>query len=486
MSIALVTLLLSMIFLGISASGFVLDSKDCADDRIGYSVHSGQELFFINGDLVDKSLFCNALQGKKLLVDGGVRRELAEQRNTEGEKGRTAYNHKLTTVKIGMAGTGIFALCCISLCSCFFKKRKPAGHTVLSKDVYSNSVSSFGANSSFERVPPSPLRAIASPRQTSNSPRFSMSPSPRLTGLGSIHLNFNQVAKATQNFSPAMKIGKGGFGIVYKGHLDDGRVVAIKRAKRDHFKDQKNEFSREVELLAKIDHQNLVKLLGFIDKGDERLIITEYVPNGTLRVHLDGRRGRILDFNQRLGIAIDVAHGLTYLHMYSEKQIIHRDVKSSNILLTNTMRAKVADFGFARLGAEDSEQSHVNTVVKGTVGYLDPEYMKSHQLTAKSDVYSFGILLLEILTSRRPVELKRPIDERVTLIWVFKKLEEGNVLDLVDPKMEEAVDGEILMRFFELAIQCAAPVRADRPDMKLVGEQLWGIRAEYHRRSRRG
>ncbi|PKI72707.1 hypothetical protein CRG98_006915 [Punica granatum] len=385
-----------------------------------------------------------------------------------------------------MAGTGIFALCCISLCSCFFKKRKPAGHTVLSKDVYSSKSSNIYTNSSFERVPPSPLRAIASPRQTSNSPRFSMSPSPRLTGLGSIHLNFNQVAKATQNFSPAMKIGKGGFGIVYKGHLDDGRVVAIKRAKRDHFKDQKNEFSREVELLAKIDHQNLVKLLGFIDKGDERLIITEYVPNGTLRVHLDGRRGRILDFNQRLGIAIDVAHGLTYLHMYSEKQIIHRDVKSSNILLTNTMRAKVADFGFARLGAEDSEQSHVNTVVKGTVGYLDPEYMKSHQLTAKSDVYSFGILLLEILTSRRPVELKRPIDERVTLIWVFEKLEEGNVLDLVDPKMEEAVDGEILMRFFELAIQCAAPVRADRPDMKLVGEQLWGIRAEYHRRSRRG
>lgn len=168
-----------------------------------------------------------------------------------------------------------------------------------------------------------------------------------------------------------------------------------------------------------------------------------------------GLKGKILDFNQRLEIAIDVAHGLTYLHLYAgkcnssnsktrflflvaslswsidfvevpmadddnrfaEKQIIHRDVKSSNILLTESLRAKVADFGFARLG-EDTEKTHVSTKVKGTVGYLDPEYMKTYQLTTKSDVYSFGILLLEILTGRRPVDLKRAPDERVTVKWV--------------------------------------------------------------------
>ncbi|KAK4772725.1 hypothetical protein SAY86_014500 [Trapa natans] len=197
-----------------------------------------------------------------------------------------------------------------------------------------------------------------------------------------------------------------------------------------------------------------------------------------------GNHDTILDFSQRLAIAIDVAHGLTYLHTYSERQIIH--VKPSNILLKDNMRAKVADFGFVRLGAEDSEQSHVDTAVKGTVGYIDPEYMRTHRLTAKSDVYSFRILLLEILTGRRPVEHKRPTNERVTLIWVFKKLEEGNVLDLVDPRMEEVVDREVLVQFFELAIHCAAPVQADRPDMKTVGERLWGIRAEYNRRQGRG
>ncbi|GFS40810.1 calmodulin-binding receptor-like cytoplasmic kinase 3 [Actinidia rufa] len=266
------------------------------------------------------------------------------------------------------------------------------------------------------------------------------------------------------------------------------RGVSDKRSnyRGEFFETLRTEFSSEVELLAKIDHRNLVKLLGYLDKGNERLIITEYVPNGTLREHLDGMRNKILDFNQRLEISIDVAHALTYLHLYAEKQIIHRDVKSSNIFLTESMRAKVADFGFARLGSIDSDKTHISTKVKGTVGYLDPEYMRTYQLTPKSDVYSFGILLTEILTGRRPVELKKPPEERVTLRWVFKKFDEGNVRDMVDPLMQEVLDEEILMKMFELAFQCAAPTRNDRPDMKAVGEQLWVIRMDYLRRGRRG
>ncbi|KAJ9688758.1 hypothetical protein PVL29_014420 [Vitis rotundifolia] len=255
---------------------------------------------------------------------------------------------------------------------------------------------------------------------------------------------------------------------------------------KELFENLKTEFRSEVELLAKIDHRNLVKLLGYVDKGNERLIITEFVPNGTLREHLDGQRGKILDFNQRLEISIDVAHALTYLHLYAEKQIIHRDVKSSNILLTESFRAKVADFGFARLGPVDAEQTHISTKVKGTVGYLDPEYMRTYQLTPKSDVYSFGILLIEILTGRRPVELRKSTDEKVTLRWAFKKYNEGNVVELVDPLMEEVVDTEILNKMFGLAIQCAAPIRSDRPDMKSVGEQLWGIRMDYVKSVKRG
>ncbi|KAK4753925.1 hypothetical protein SAY87_002029 [Trapa incisa] len=435
------------------------------------------------------------------------------KKRSEEKEGRTAHNPEFTVENISMVEHGMFSSC-FSLCSCFLRERKSTHGTVLPKDVSSrmDSVSSSEVNFSSERippspapvmasprytphtprsthfserVPPSPARAMASPRNISPSPKFSMAQVPKLTRLGSLHLNFSQVAQATQNFSPSMRIGRGAFGVVYKGYLEDGQVVAIKRAKGDHFMDHNTQFSREVELLSKIDHQNLVKLLGFLDKGDERLIITEYVPNGTLRSHLDGNHYPILNFSQRIAIAIDVAHGLTYLHTYSERQIIHRDVKPSNILLTENMRAKVADFGFARLVA-DSEQSQVHTAVKGTVGYLDPEYMRTHQLTAKSDVYSFGILLLEILTGRRPVELKRPTNERVTLIWVFEKLEEGNVLELVDPRIEEAVGGEVLVPFFELAIHCAAPVRADRPDMKSVVERLWGIRVEYNRRQGRG
>ncbi|TQD74120.1 hypothetical protein C1H46_040341 [Malus baccata] len=174
------------------------------------------------------------------------------------------------------------------------------------------------------------------------------------------------------------------------------------------------------------------------------------------------------------------------LALSREKQIIHRDVKSSNILLTESMRAKVADFGFAKLGPMDSDRTHILTKVKGTVGYLDPEYMKTYQLTPKSDVYSFGILLIEILTGRRPVELKRPVEERVTLRWAFKKLNEGRVAEMVDPLMEENIDAEVLMKIFELAIQCAAPIRVDRPEMKSVGEQLWTIRADYLKSVKRG
>ncbi|GJN11701.1 hypothetical protein PR202_ga29912 [Eleusine coracana subsp. coracana] len=272
------------------------------------------------------------------------------------------------------------------------------------------SVHSFEVSTSSEKIPPTPHRIPPSPS------RFA--PSPQITRVGSVNLTVQQILKATQNFSPSFKLGEGGFGMVYRAVLSDGQVVAVKRAKKDQFAGPRDEFSNEVELLAKIDHRNLVRLLGFTDKGNERIIITEYVPNGTLREHLDGQHGRVLDFNQRLEIAIDVAHALTYLHLYAEKTIIHRDVKSSNILLTDSYRAKVSDFGFARSGPSDTEKTHISTKVKGTAGYLDPEYLRTYQLTPKSDVFSFGILLVEIISARRPVELKRTPEERITIRWV--------------------------------------------------------------------
>ncbi|XP_044471149.1 calmodulin-binding receptor-like cytoplasmic kinase 3 isoform X2 [Mangifera indica] len=510
MASALFSLLLLMQLPGIFASGFALQSKDCGAGLIAYLNSYDVELFYINGNLVDKTSFCKALRfhyanhcvlegffgsdyceldlsparlpykvGRKILQKDREELETDGKQTSHLTDDNTDTKSLLTGNKVGVAAAGFVFLSCALVCPCLYRKRKATAHTVLSKDLNSmDSVSSFEMTSAPEKIPPSPLRVPPSPS------RFTMSP--KLSRIGSIHLNISQVIKATRNFSPSLQIGEGGFGTVFKAKLEDGQVVAIKRAKREQFDSLQNEFSSEVELLAKIDHRNLVKLLGYLDKGNERLIITEFVPNGTLREHLDGHHGKILDFNQRLEIAIDVAHGLTYLHLYAEKQIIHRDVKSSNILLTESMRAKVADFGFARLGLMGSDETHVSTKVKGTVGYLDPEYMKTYQLTPKSDVYSFGILLIEILTGRRPVELKKPVDERVTLRWAFRKFNEGALFDMVDPLMNEVVEVEILQKMFGLAIQCAAPIRNDRPDMKSVGEELWAIRADYLKSVKKG
>ncbi|KAK8501324.1 hypothetical protein V6N11_057409 [Hibiscus sabdariffa] len=495
---SLFSLVLFMQLPGFFASSIEVKSKICGDDHIIYSTSYGDELFYLNGNLVDKVLFCKSLQlhhahhcvfegcntatnysGLELLSGGGRRLlQRPEKGNDRADQNpnRKHIKEYPDSAIIAMVAAGVLLACCVCCLCCICWRKRANAHTVVTEDSNSNSPSEMNILSPRDMIPTTPLR-----------PNPSLFPaSPKLRRIGSVHLNMTEVARATCNFSPELRIGEGGFGTVYKALLDSGQVVAIKRAKKEHIEKLQTEFSSEVELLANIDHRNLVKLLGYVNSGDERLIITEYVPNGTLRDHLDGQRGKILDFNQRLEIAIDVAHGLTYLHLYAGKQIIHRDVKSSNILVTESMRAKVADFGFARVGTMDTDQTHISTKLKGTVGYLDPEYMKTYHLTAKSDVYSFGILLLEILTGRRPVDLRRPYRDRVTLTWAFRRYNEGHVAELVDSMMEEAVDAEILLKIFALAFQCAAPTRNDRPQMKSVAEQLWGIRADYLKTSRRG
>ncbi|KAJ9551319.1 hypothetical protein OSB04_015364 [Centaurea solstitialis] len=397
-----------------------------------------------------------------------------------------------------------------SLSNMRFPWKLPKYLVPVTKENSVDSISPTKMNSVSDKTA-SPLRVPPSPS------RFSMSP--KLERSGSVHLTMSQVAQATQNFSSSLILGEGGFGTVYKAQLQNGQVVAIKRAKKgckraetaselleidskktrnplsraraqatrvEHFDALRSEFISEVELLAKIDHLNIVKLLGYIDKGNEHLIIIEYVPNGTLREHLDGIHGSFLDFSQRLEISIDIAHSLTYLHLYAEKQIIHRDVTSSNILLTDRKRAKVADFGFAKLVDAVNDKMPIMTKVMGTVGYVDPEYLRTYQLTPKSDVYSFGVVLIEILTGRRAVELRRSYEERVTLKWAFRKFKDGEVINLVDPLLKEDVDVDIFAKMLGLAFQCVAPTRVDRPDMKAVGEQLWAIRMEYLRHGDKG
>lgn len=361
--------------------------------------------------------------------------------------------------------------------SCFVPPEARSPETSMSDDFHpshqlSQSVSSQGSNSGSTFGSKRSIKGMYSPMHRISLDKERESP-------GSTQFSLSQIQKATKNFSPNLKIGQGGSGTVYKGQLADGTLVAVKRAKKNVYdKHMGREFWNEIETLQRIEHLNLVRFHGYLEFGGEQLIIVEYVPNGNLREHLDCVNGKVLEFSLRLEIAIDVAHAITYLHTYSDHPVIHRDIKSSNILLMNNCRAKVADFGFAKLVPTDA--SHISTQVKGTAGYLDPEYLRTYQLNEKSDVYSFGVLLVELVTGRRPIEPKRQIIERVTAKWAMEKFVEGNAIQTLDSNLE-ATDAINLAveKMYELALRCLAPTKRNRPSMKRCVEILWSIRKDY-------
>ncbi|KAL2332951.1 hypothetical protein Fmac_014164 [Flemingia macrophylla] len=298
------------------------------------------------------------------------------------------------------------------------------------------------------------------------------------------NFTFDEIYKATAKFSLDNKIGEGAFGTVYKAKLIDGSLVAIKRAKKDLQNKNLAEFKNEINTLSRIEHRNLVRWYGYLEHAEEKIIVIEYVNNGTLREHLDGIRGDGLEIGERLDIAIDVAHGITYLHMYTDHPIIHRDIKASNILITDKLQAKVADFGFARLGAEDPNATHVSTQIKGTAGYMDPDYMRTQHLSEQSDVYSFGVLLVEMMTGRYPVEPMRPLSERVTIKWAMQMLKQGESVIAMDPRLSRnPASNKAVRKVLKLAFQCLAPSRRSRPTMKSCAEVLWDIRKDFKERT---
>ncbi|KAH1045836.1 hypothetical protein J1N35_036620 [Gossypium stocksii] len=292
---------------------------------------------------------------------------------------------------------------------------------------------------------------------------------------------FLELKAATKNFSRSLMIGEGGFGGVYRGVIrisDDYHKkldIAVKQLSRRGLQGHK-EWVTEVNVLGVVEHQNLVKLVGYCAEDDERgiqrLLIYEYMPNRSVQDHLSSRFQATLPWATRIKIAQDAARGLTYLHEGMDFQIIFRDFKSSNILLDEDWNAKLSDFGLARLGPSDG-LSHVSTAVVGTIGYAAPEYIQTGRLTAKSDVWSYGVFLYELITGRRPLDRNRPKAEQKLLEWVRPHLSDMKRFRLIlDPRLEGKYSLKSARKLAAVANKCLARQAKQRPKMSEVLQML--------------
>uniref|UniRef100_A0A7I4BEG5 Protein kinase domain-containing protein n=1 Tax=Physcomitrium patens TaxID=3218 RepID=A0A7I4BEG5_PHYPA len=287
---------------------------------------------------------------------------------------------------------------------------------------------------------------------------------------------YKELDHATQNFSANHQLGEGGFGTVYKGKLSDGRLVAVKKLNQGGSQGIQ-QFHNEVEVLSKVRHPHLVQLLGWC--RERPLLVYEYLPNGSISYHLHGGNNGHLPWETRLGIAIQTAEALSYLHFVVSPPIFHRDVKTTNILLDEGFKVKVADFGLSRL-VVNLENTHISTAPQGTPGYLDPDYHESYHLSDKSDVYSFGVVLMELVTAKKAVDMARERKEINLASLAVAKIHSGCLHEILDPNLTVQFHDNPMMQVMveqvaELAFRCLASEKDDRPSMKEVLAELLRI-----------
>ncbi|KAL3830764.1 hypothetical protein ACJIZ3_019566 [Penstemon smallii] len=278
--------------------------------------------------------------------------------------------------------------------------------------------------------------------------------------------SFEILVAATNNFHHTQKLGQGGFGSVYKGKLSDGREIAVKKLAHSSLQGKK-EFQNEAKLLARVQHRNVVNLLGYCVHGAEKLLVYEYVAHESLDKLLFKSDGReILNWKRRHDLITGIAKGLLYLHEEAHCCIIHRDVKASNILLDDKWVPKIADFGMARLFPED--QTHVNTRVAGTNGYMAPEYLMHGNLSEKADVFSFGVVVLELISGQKNSTFNRDPDSQNLLEWAYKLYKKQRSLEIMDPLLVSSVDPDQISICIQIGLLCVQPDPKSRPDMSRV------------------
>ncbi|KAH9708904.1 proline-rich receptor-like protein kinase PERK13 [Citrus sinensis] len=276
---------------------------------------------------------------------------------------------------------------------------------------------------------------------------------------------YEELMEITNGFARENVIGEGGFGCVYKGNLPEGKVVAVKQLKSGSGQGER-EFRAEVEIISRVHHRHLVSLVGYCISEKNRLLIYEFVPNNNLEHHLHGKGQPVLEWTKRVKIALGAAKG--------HPKIIHRDIKSANILVDDEFEAQVADFGLAKLN--DTTQTHVSTRVMGTFGYLAPEYASSGKLTDRSDVFSFGVVLLELITGRKPVDPTQPLGDESLVEWarpvLVRAIETGDLSEIVDPRLEKHYVESEMFRMIEAAAACVRHSGPKRPRMVQVVRAL--------------